>query len=340
MAPKMSKAAKAAENDPETHALMRLSKLEKGIDGYDEPTGGARIQCRDCGRFYMANKILIDQDDPAHDWRGELMYRCFNCLQEPREFDRAKYEGRDGPDADAHADESMRRGKGSAKGGRHPRHASMAGSSGSDGPHPGLAPTAAGARGPRYVGPRQSCLEQFHKQVDHAWRSKAHADGTNRTRARIANYQAFCKDLEESHPGITKKQIRQRITEISSAVACRVAEAFTGVKSDRAKLKAVQEVMDEWVAEYDRKVEDPTYIPQLRPKFVPIEVTDYLHEIVKGLSEFWICRLKDCGFVGLPTDWVENNGPDDQFLCPDCGRQYLLWVQSGRRAKAQNILVI
>ncbi len=72
-----------------------------------------------------------------------------------------------------------------------------------------------------------------------------------------------------------------------------------------------------------------------------LDLTDFedqfMSEIVTGLDEYYICRKKDCLFVGLNTDWIENGG---QYRCPSCTTRYQPWVQGQGLIPAQKMLVV
>ena len=60
--------------------------------------------------------------------------------------------------------------------------------------------------------------------------------------------------------------------------------------------------------------------------FTPDVVSQYVDDITDTLSEYFVCRDKSCLFVTCPALWVRRTHSGKNKRCPQCCREYRLWV--------------
>eukprot|EP00969_Alexandrium_andersonii_P242369 10704388-Alexandrium_andersonii.AAC.1 len=83
------------------------------------------------------------------------------------------------------------------------------------------------------------------------------------------------------------------------------------------------------------KAADPTCVPSLGGKHLSAYRAQFLDYVTKNVSEYYICRVPDCAFVGRNCDWADNRKFDGgRYACPRCGSWYRPWLtgSSGRLA--------
>ena len=346
-----------------------LAKLMRGIRGREEEVGGAKHQCSGgCQRFFLANSILIDQEDSSYDWQGGLHLMCFSCLQgeelPPEAEDvlagpvapaapgpgapaapaagtpAAASAGKSGacpatPAAGKAAGKAVGKAVGKAAAGKGKHQARPAT------PPPGalirryLADPS--EEKPRYSGTLEACLRKFRLAVEAKWKDKQYKDGRNKERARISTFKQFMADVARDYPDLSNQQRRKKVCEMCVRLALVVVQAFTNEAYTAAEQELLAQALDTWVGTYDHRVLDPEWVPQLQGLFLPDDVAQYLSEITRGVDEFYICRHLDCGYVGRNTDWACNG---TQYACPECARQYRPWLDTAMRTLAQKILIV
>ena len=79
-----------------------------------------------------------------------------------------------------------------------------------------------------------------------------------------------------------------------------------------------------WADEFLLLTEDPNYRQPLLS--IAIIDGDLCSRIHKQLDEFWICRNKECRWVGIRQQRIKNKNYS-KFACPMCGRKNCIWRQ-------------
>jgi hypothetical protein len=179
---------------------------------------------------------------------------------------------------------------------------------------------------------------EFAKKVKAAWRKRRVEKGNERDIARSYSYQQAIKDAEARKEGEGWRDYRKRFVAYICVNAAIIAGAILRAKAwqQREYVGAIQN----WLAEKDKSAADPSFIPQIvgTINLLPTEISQFLDEIVPGLSEYYICRRKGCQFFSLNTWWIPDCNRS-LWRCPQCGQRYRAWKDQPTFVQCNKVLV-
>ena len=275
----------------------------------DQSLPGTRklqIRCRDCNMITPASKTLIDQSDPGFHWQGSLVFRCLDCCQQ--------------------------------------------------------GPPEVREAGTPWT-PRFRTVNEFKKASSKAWLDKKYADGENVTkRVRVATWQAAVEDIGARYPGESAKLWRKRVLQATVESVAAITAAI--LHSSEEKKRQYMLALEQWKNTYEDIAASNEGVtsagapsegvaPSVGPSaeadmkeavfaecFFPDSMAQWLHEIVKGVDQYFICRRKDCLFVGLNSMWAYVPGGYCRFRCPGCGFRYQPWLSKASLIPAQKVLAL
>jgi hypothetical protein len=137
----------------------------------------------------------------------------------------------------------------------------------------------------------------------------------------------------------------------------------TFLQMPEAAKQQVDEALTMWAAEKDRIAEGGESATSLGTcgNILPTEAADMASELVKGISEYYLCRNIDeqwsqdvankqwsskkhyCGFFSVARNWMATDVEFKQghYRCPLCGVLYQPWIwRPGKFVDANKLLVI
>ena len=177
---------------------------------------------------------------------------------------------------------------------------------------------------------RKSCKQQWLKR-------QMMTEEHFKLRVRTVAWKDALKDIGEQYEGESRKDYRERLIRKSSRLAVSITAGIMKLKPEQ-KI-AVHKVMDHWVDEWSKKVDNPDYIPAMDcEETTTTHLMEFVDKVLPGLDEYYICRQKICSMVCLSTHWVHNN-PNGQFRCPACGEQYRPWKEQPGYWKTNKVFV-
>lgn len=135
------------------------------------------------------------------------------------------------------------------------------------------------------------------------WQKKSGKDKSKHQIARTRTFQGIMAQLREEYPGPSRNQLRKYVAAKIVMAAFAVAENMTKNYTDDEKVQLKTAVVD-WMEDYHAKVLDVEQVTRLKSLFLPDDVLQHFSKITESLDEFFICRHRDCGYIGRNTDWA------------------------------------
>ncbi|CAK0821586.1 unnamed protein product [Prorocentrum cordatum] len=168
--------------------------------------------------------------------------------------------------------------------------------------------------------------EYESKYTDKEWRRTCKArwselDGViedGAKRARVKKWSELEQSVRKDYPEASRSERRKAtlfaIQKVARYIALKISQAPPEQRRQR------EQAFVEFDAEWDKKVADPEYVPEVRAYKMSDHAAQWASEIIEGLSEHFICRHRDCRECSRSCDWLMKGA--DQYGCPLCLRQY------------------
>ena len=106
-------------------------------------------------------------------------------------------------------------------------------------------------------------------------------------------------------------------------------------RRDREKLG---QTVDMWLANTSQGYNPNLVTCQIDGDFYSDSVLQYCPDITNHLAEFFMCRQRDCLWVGDPTQWIRQLD-GEHCKCPQCLHDYHPWARTDCTVPVQKILV-
>ncbi|CAK0886743.1 unnamed protein product, partial [Prorocentrum cordatum] len=164
---------------------------------------------------------------------------------------------------------------------------------------------------------------------------EGHIEESNK-RARVKDFADIEKSILKDYPDLSRAEHRKQILFCIQEVGRRVAVGVISASPEKRRM--YEQAFKEFDEEWQKRVADPEFAPPARAFKLSDHAVQWAHEIVEGVSEFFICRHRDCGLVARNTDWMIKDA--EHYGCVGCLRQYQPWKQGGNLVKANKILVV
>ncbi len=184
--------------------------------------------------------------------------------------------------------------------------------------------------------------KKFNKASTKARESRKRALGEDvRERLRTVTWKraktAMVRDV-----GLTSREYFRKLAMMAKAFAVEVVLGMTKAPPQQQQLYV--EAMDRAERNLAKAALDDDAILELRTMFIDESLTQYMSAVIAGIDEYFICRWKECGYVGLNAHWIKMVRRW-QFRCPDCINKYKPWAKMDEGKgehliKAQKIIVI
>ncbi|CAK0821587.1 unnamed protein product [Prorocentrum cordatum] len=137
-------------------------------------------------------------------------------------------------------------------------------------------------------------------------------------RARVKKWSELEQSVRKDYPEASRSERRKAtlfaIQKVARYIALKISQAPPEQRRQR------EQAFVEFDAEWDKKVADPEYVPEVRAYKMSDHAAQWASEIIEGLSEHFICRHRDCRECSRSCDWLMKGA--DQYGCPLCLRQY------------------
>ena len=157
-------------------------------------------------------------------------------------------------------------------------------------------------------GGKLQSAESFAKLCDKAWKARRNSKQKQAQLLRCVRWEEVIQklEMEDAFKGKSRRERRDlarvAVVTIATAVVRDILEMVPAVREE------VKQSLGVYEAQKQREAEDPTYVPEVRGKYLPGYILDFCHKITTSVGRSYMCR---CPPKALPGGgaclWEHNN---------------------------------
>jgi hypothetical protein len=177
----------------------------------------------------------------------------------------------------------------------------------------------------------------FQKECKKRHEKRAVLVRGRRERARCITFKNVTEMIKLALPGASNSLVRELAVQRTKAVAAAFLASFEKMAPEAQQI--CHEINQEYLVNLDAAVKDPMNACSVDGHTLTAIEASYLTNVQEGIAFMFLCRMPDCLFFGMNSQWVEHMSRH-WFKCPCCGEQYRPGADYKNSVEAKRVLQI